>query len=327
MMTHFKPNKTQEKKTIVLPEGNAVRILEAACHCDQHDIAKIILLGDESEIHQQIDTLSLSLGNIQIIDYKNTDAINHFAKALLEESSKQSFTLKDAVKICQQPLCFANMLVKSGIADACVAGVKSTTGDVIRAALKIIGTKQLKSRPSSFFIMESQTLPTPVIFADCAMNISPTAQQLCNIAFQSSQSIKSLLGLDPKIAMLSFSTNGSATHKDVSKVISATQLIKEQHPDLEVIGEIQFDAAISNKILHKKWPNTAFEAPANVFIFPNLDAANLAYKVAEQFGQAKAIGPILQGFNKPINDLSRGAKVDDIINTIGITALQAEGNE
>ncbi|MEE9326138.1 MAG: phosphate acetyltransferase [Cocleimonas sp.] len=313
----------KQKRKIVLPESDDSRILEAAVYCDQNNIAEVVLLGDSKVIQQQLSKQKLSIGNIQIINPQKHKDLNRFAKTLIEVCPRKKLNTDQAYTLSQQPLYFANLLVRDAQVDACVAGINHTSGDVIRAALNVVSMQKEKSRPSSFFIIISNIFQNPVIFADCAMNISPNAKQLVDIAYQSSKSIQSLLNQKPKIAMLSFSTNGSAIHRDVTKVRNATKLLKEQHPELEVIGEIQFDAAISKDIFQKKWPESSFEPPANIFIFPTLDAANIAYKIAEQIGQATAIGPLLQGLAKPVNDLSRGATVESIVNTIAVTCLQA----
>ena len=312
----------QKQRKIVLPESQASRILEAATYCDQHKIAEIILLGENSVILDQLSELSLTQGNIQIIN--PLDHLEEYTDILFRLVDKKSFTMKQALELSQQPLYFADLMVRAGKVDASVAGAINTTGDVIRTALKVIGTERPKSRPSSFFIIQSAVLPTPVLFADCAMNIVPNTEQLVNIAYQSSKSIKALLDLTPKIALLSFSTKGSARHRNVTKVREATEIFQTNYPELDVIGEVQFDAALSREILEKKWSGSSFEAPANVFIFPSLEAANIGYKIAEHMGHAKTIGPILQGLAKPVNDLSRGANIQSIINTIAVTALQVE---
>jgi phosphate acetyltransferase len=314
----------KHKRKIVLPESEDSRILEAAVFCDQNEIAEVILLGESKTIQQRLEEQKLSLGAIQIVNPQNHINLDKFAEILIEVCPRKKLTKKQAYAMSQQPLYFANLMVRDAQVDACVAGISHTSGDVIRAALNVVSMQKEKSRPSSFFIIISTVFQNPVIFADCAMNIAPNAKQLVDIAYQSSKSIKSLLDQKPKIAMLSFSTNGSAIHRDVTKVRNATKLLKEQHPELEVIGDIQFDAAISKDILQKKWPESDFEPPANIFIFPTLDAANIAYKIAEQMGQATAIGPLLQGLAKPVNDLSRGASVEAIINTIAVTCLQVE---
>ncbi len=298
--------------------------MEAAVFCDRNNIAEILLLGNEKVIFQQLDHLGLTLGNITIIKPEQHNKRESYKETYRFVCDKKKLKDVQAIEFCNQPLIFANLLVKEGYADACVAGIKHATGDVIRAALRVIGTKTEKTRPSSFFIINSPVFPTSVIFADCAMNITPNAKQLAEIAYQSSRSLKVLLGLNEKIAMLSFSTKGSAHHKDVNKVVEATELLQKNHPTLNVIGEIQFDAAVSKIILKKKWPESTFEPPANIFIFPNLDAANMGYKIAEQMGKAKVIGPILQGLAKPVNDLSRGADIEAIINTIAVTCLQVD---
>ncbi len=313
----------QKKCRIILPEGCDSRILEAAVYADQNDIADIILLGKAKQINEALNGNKLSQGNIQIIDPENNEHSQLFADTLFQLRSKKGLSKDQADTYSRQPLYCANLMLRAGLADGCVAGAINLTGDVIRSALQVIGTESNESRLSSFFIMLlSDTTLNPVIFADCAINISPDASQLADIAFQSAKNAKELLGLDPKIAMLSFSTNGSAKHENVDKVRQATALLNQQHPELTAIGDIQFDAAISPDILNKKWPGTDFKAPANVFVFPSLEAGNIGYKIAERFGGATAIGPILQGLAKPVNDLSRGANVESIINTIAVTCLQ-----
>jgi phosphate acetyltransferase len=310
----------------VLPESDANRILEAAVYCDTHDIAEIILLGDSSTIEKQLSTLNLSAGNIQIINPADNENIQVFAETLYQLQStkkpKKRLSKQQAEELSQQPLYFANLMVREGLADGCVAGAITPTADIIRSALQTIGTVKPEARLSSFFIMLTPTLPTPVIFADCAINISPNATQLADIAFQSAKNAKALLGLEAKVALLSFSTNGSAQHENVDKIRETAHLLHTNHPEINVIGDIQFDAAVSNRILKKKWHDAHFEAPANVFIFPSLESGNICYKIAERIGGATAIGPILQGLAKPVNDLSRGADVKSIVNTIAVTALQ-----
>ena len=321
----------QNKRHIVLPESSDDRILKAAVEVSQNDIAQITLLGDAKAIHTQLDSLGLKPGNIQIVNPDDTSDLEtlkqneRYAELLFKLRKKKGLTREQAVLLSLQPLYHADLMVKSGDADACVAGVINPTGDVIRAALQVIGTESPSSRLSSFFILLMKPpLPSPVIFADCAINIDPDAKQLADIAYQSAQNSKTLLGIEPKVALLSFSTNGSAKHKNVDKVREATVLLHHQYPELRLIGDIQFDAAFSNDVLHTKWPASNFEAPANVFVFPSLEAGNIGYKIAERMGGATAIGPILQGLAKPVNDLSRGADVTAIINTIAVTCLQVK---
>ncbi|MEB8431950.1 phosphate acetyltransferase [Cocleimonas sp. KMM 6892] len=313
----------QSPKRIVLPESSDDRILQAAVAADQQGIAKITLLGDPAVINTQLEKLNLSLGNITIVHPETSD--NNYATNLFKLREKKGMTQTQADKISLQPLYFGDLMVQAGDADACVAGVINSTGNVIRAALHVLGTETPTTRLSSFFIMLLEApLESPVLFADCAINIDPDAEILADIAIQSAKNAKKLLGMDPKIAMLSFSTNGSAKHISVDKVREATDLVKEQAPELNIIGEIQLDAAMSKRVLATKWPDSDFQAPANIFVFPSLEAGNIGYKIAERFGNATAVGPILQGLAKPVNDLSRGADVEAIINTIAVTCLQCE---
>jgi phosphate acetyltransferase len=321
----------QNKRHIVLPESSDDRILKAAVEVSQNDIAQITLLGDAKAIHAQLDSLGLKPGNIQIVNPDDTSDLEtlkqneRYAELLFKLRKKKGLTKDQAVQLSLEPLYHADLMVKAGDADACVAGVINPTGDVIRAALQVIGTETPSSRLSSFIILLMKPpLPSPVIFADCAINIDPDAVQLADIAYQSAQNAKKLLGIKPKVALLSFSTNGSAKHENVDKIREATVLLHHQYPELSVIGDIQFDAAFSTKVLQTKWPASNFEAPANVFVFPSLEAGNIGYKIAERIGGATAIGPILQGLAKPVNDLSRGSDVQAIINTIAVTCLQVK---
>ncbi len=317
----------QSPKRIVLPESGDNRILEAAVAADKQGIAKIILLGEPSIISTQLEILNLSLGNITIVNPETNDngVAKNYAETLFELRAKKGMTQEQAITTSKQPLYFADLMVNAGDADACVAGAINSTGNVIRAALHVLGTESPETRLSSFtIILLEETLESPVIFADCAINIDPDAEILADIAIQSAKNAKKLLGIDPKVALLSFSTNGSAKHAAVDKVRIATDIVHEQAPDLTAIGEIQLDAAMSERVLTTKWPDSDFQAPANVFVFPSLEAGNIGYKIAERFGGATAVGPILQGLAKPVNDLSRGADVEAIINTIAVTCLQCE---
>ncbi|MEE9309704.1 MAG: phosphate acetyltransferase [Cocleimonas sp.] len=328
MKPDFIQQAKKHKRRIVLPESDANRILEAAVYCDTHEIAEIILLGNSTVIEKQLTTLDLSVGNIQIVNPATNENSKAFAKTLSQLQStkkpEKRLSKEQTEALSKQPLYFANLMVKEGLADGCVAGAINPTANVIRSALQTVGTIKPEARLSSFFIMLTPTLPTPVIFADCAINISPDATQLADIAYQSAKNATTLLGLDAKVALLSFSTNGSAQHENVDKIRETAHLLHTNHPEINVIGDIQFDAAVSNKILKKKWHDAHFEAPANVFIFPSLESGNICYKIAERIGGATAIGPILQGLAKPVNDLSRGADVESIINTIAVTCLQVK---
>ncbi|MCL4112390.1 UNVERIFIED_CONTAM: hypothetical protein GTU68_007228 [Idotea baltica] len=316
----------QVKRHIVLPESNDDRILKAAVEVDQNNIAAITLLGNADAVNKQLDSLGLRLGNIQIIDpndANNTQA-KELAKTLFELRKHKGINEEAAAELSKNPLYYGDLMVQVGAADACVAGVINSTGNVIRAALHVLGTKTKTTRLSSFMVMlnDKAGVPSPIVFADCAINIDPDSEILADIAAQSSQNAKALLGLEPKVAMLSFSTNGSAKHTEVDKVRDAVAILNKEYPELNVIGDVQFDAAFSNDVLNTKWKGNDFDAPANIFVFPSLEAGNIGYKIAERIGGADAIGPILQGLAKPVNDLSRGADVEDIIKTIAVTALQ-----
>ena len=316
----------QVKRHIVLPESTDDRILQAAVEVDTNDIAAITLLGDSKTVNAQLKELGLSLGNISIVDPNDVENSKNsqYANALYERRKNKGITEEQALELSKNPLYFGDLMVQAGDADACVAGVINSTGNVIRAALHVLGTKSKTTRLSSFFIMLSDKadVPSPIVFADCAINIDPDSEILADIAAQSSQNAKALLGIEPKVAMLSFSTNASAKHAEVDKVRNAVTILNKEHPDLNVIGEVQFDAAFSNDVLNTKWKGNNFQAPANIFVFPSLEAGNIGYKIAERIGGADAIGPILQGLAKPVNDLSRGADVEDIIKTIAVTSLQ-----
>jgi len=316
----------QAKRHIVLPESNDDRILEAAVEVDQNSIATITLLGKTEDVIGRLNELKLSLGSLQIVDPNDDSSPKNqaYADALYERRKHKGITKEEAAELSKNPLYFGDLMVKAGDADACVAGVINSTGNVIRAALHVIGTKSKSTRLSSFFIMlnDKPEVPSPIVFADCAININPDSEILADIATQSSENAVALLGIEPKVAMLSFSTNGSAKHEEVDKVRGAVEILNKENPTLNVIGDVQFDAAFSNKVLKVKWKDNEFQAPANIFIFPSLESGNIGYKIAERIGGSDPIGPIFQGLAKPVNDLSRGADVEDIIKTIAVTALQ-----
>ena len=326
MNPDFIKSAQQVKRHIVLPESNDDRILEAAVAVDQQNIAAITLLGNPEVVISRLNELKLSLGNIQIVDpndEKNPKS-KEYTDILFERRKHKGLSVEDATELSKNPLYFGDLMVKADDADACVAGVINSTGNVIRAALHVIGTVSKVTRLSSFFVMlsDKDNVPSPIVFADCAINIDPDSEILADIAAQSAKNAKALLGLEPKVAMLSFSTNASAKHAQVDKVRGAVDILKKEHPALNVIGDVQFDAAFSNDVLNVKWKDNDFDAPANIFVFPSLESGNIGYKIAERIGGADAIGPILQGLAKPVNDLSRGADVEDIIKTIAVTSLQ-----
>ncbi len=319
-------------KTIVLPEGTEERTMKAADYALKNGLADIILLGDEVEIKNKAAELGLSsLSKARLINPKTFEEKDYFADKLYQLRKGKGLTLEQAVTLVEDPLYLATLLIKEGRADGEVAGADNATGDVLRPAFQIIKTLPGVSAVSGAFIM---ILPEHkkqfgengiLVFSDCAVNPDPTTKQLAEQAIESARTAKYIAGIEPKVAMLSFSTKGSAKHEKVDKVVEATALAKEMNPQLAIDGELQADAAIIEAIGQKKAPGSAIAGKANVLIFPSLESGNIAYKLVQRLADAEAVGPVLQGLAAPINDLSRGCSVDDIINMIAITANQANG--
>ncbi len=325
IFNNLKQNARNKVRTIVLPEGEDERIIQAAIKLDKKQLAKVILLGDEKILHKNLDDFGARNNKITVIDPATSPRRDVYQNELYEVRKAKGITKKQAQELITQPLVFANLMLRTGDADACVAGAVHATADVVRNALQLIGSADRVKLVSSFFIMvlkEKVAGLDSLIFADCALNIEPDANELSKIARASVESARQLLGIKPKVAFLSFSTNGSARHSKVNKIKEATKLAKKIMPKVDIIGEVQLDAAIDNEILTVKYPASGFEAPANVLIFPNLEAANIGYKLTQRFANAKAVGPILQGLAKPVNDLSRGCSVDDIVATVVVSANQ-----
>jgi len=312
---------------IVLPEARDSRILQAAHKITQQGIAEIILLGDTDKIQEQAGIEKIDLDEIRVIDPIVDSNRDQYIDQLLKIRNHKGLTPDQAENEINNPLVLANILISLGKCAGCVAGADNTTSDVVRTALQIIGAQPGTDLVSSFFLMEHslphQAIQGTVIYADCAMVIDPDASQLAEIAIASTSSAKALIGLDPKVALLSFSTAGSAKHAYADKVIEAGKIIAERAPELPLMTEVQFDAAISQDILDQKAPDIHVNAPANVFIFPDLQSANIGYKIAQRIGGVSAVGPILQGLNKPVNDLSRGCSVEDIVQLVAITSVQS----
>lgn len=309
----------QAGSTIVLPEGDEERILRACEVLLKNDIAKIVLLGDEAHIQNKINSLGLKIQNIQIIDPKTSSLKDEFANDFYELRKAKGVSLEDAQKIMLDVSYFGTMMVHKGLADGMVSGAVHTTADTIRPALQIIKTNPGISVVSSIFFMclDTQTL----IFGDCAVNPNPNPQELAQIATSSAQTAQSF-GFEPKVAMLSYSTGSSGAGADVQKVVDATKLAKDGASDISIDGPLQFDAAFVPSVAKSKMPDSDVAGKANVFIMPDLNTGNITYKAVQRTANAIAIGPVLQGLRKPVNDLSRGCLVDDIINTVAITAIQ-----
>ena len=314
-----------KNKCIVLAEGEEERIIRAAEEIVAEKIARLILIGNKEVI---LSKAQKSLDGVTIID-PNTDDISEYANLLFELRKSKGMTEEQAVEFAKKPLYLGVLLVKAGKADGMVAGAINSTGDTLRPALQIIKTAPGIKTVSSCFIM---VLPEGckygengiMVFGDCAVNINPDAQQLADIAIASAQSAASIAGIEPKVAMLSFSTKGSAKHEFVDKVVEATKIVKELAPDLKVDGELQFDAAVVKSVASLKAPGSDIAGSANVMIFPDIQAGNIGYKLVQRLAGAEAVGPICQGFNMPVNDLSRGCSAEDVVNVTAMTVLQCK---
>lgn len=318
----------QHPATITLCETDDPRVLQAAVKAQQSHIANIILIGDETKIRDSASNLKLDIAHIEIQNPKNSNHRELLFHTLLQKRGPKGMTPEQAEIALNDPLCFANMMVEANLADGSVAGAVYSTADVVRNALQLIGKKSEIPIVSSFFLMLLDKAHHPhqggIIFSDCGLVIDPDAEQLAAIAVAASQSVKALLDEEPRIAMLSFSTAGSAKHPKVDKVVQAAKLVKQALPDVAIDEDVQFDTAIIPEVAHKKLKDSKVHGRSNVFIFPDLDAGNIGYKIAERLGGATAIGPLLQGLSKPANDLSRGCSIDDIYHVIAITTLQAQ---
>ena len=315
-------------KRIVLTEGEDVRILQAAARLTIDLVAVVTVLGSTETITNKANQLGLSLQGINIVDPLNSELRQELANLLHELRAKKGMTQEVAFELAGQPLWFANLLVRAGHQDGVVSGAVHTTGDVVRAAIQVIGVDKAFKMISSFFLMVLDKPHHPrqgsMVFSDCGLVIDPNAEQLAEIASAAANSYQALNSDAAKVAMLSFSTQGSAAHPDVDKVAEATRRVKAARPDLCVDGEVQLDAAIIPAIAASKIKESDVNGEANVLVFPSLEAGNIAYKLVERFAGAKAVGPLLQGLAQPANDLSRGCSADDVYYVAAVTVVQAQ---
>ncbi len=312
---------------IVMSEGEDPRIVEGSLRAKRDGLATITLVGNDAEVARQIQLTGGLAGDVEIVDPKTSPSAARYSEAFHELRKHKGVDADAAREALLNPLNFAAMMVRLGDADGTIGGAVATTADTVRAALQIIGRKEGAGIVSSFFVMilseDHHAKKGSFVFADCALVVDPTSEELADIAISSADSFLGLVNENPRVAMLSFSTSGSANHERVRKVVEATARVRSQRPDLTVGGDLQFDSAFVPAIGTSKAPTSPVKGDANVFIFPSLEAANIGYKIAERIGGAKAVGPILQGLAKPANDLSRGCSVDDVYQLIAVTSVQA----
>ena len=320
----------EDKKTIILPEAEDKRVLEAASKVIKQGFAKVILLGDEEKIKEDSSKNKIDLDGVDIINPLTSDKKEEYKQKLYELRKNKGMTLKQAEELLKEPIYFGMMMLKdeNSKADGLVSGAAHSTANTLRPALQILKTKPGTKLVSAFFVMcvpdceygENGTF----IFGDSGLNQNPTADELSEIAISSSKSFEQLVRKEAKVAMLSYSTKGSAKSELTEKVIEATKLVKEKETNLMVDGELQLDAAIVPEIAASKAPDSPLKGEANVLIFPDLDAGNIGYKLVQRLAKAEAYGPLCQGIAKPVNDLSRGCSADDIVGVVAITAVQAQ---
>jgi phosphate acetyltransferase len=317
-----------DRKTIVLAEGSELRTLKATSIILKEKIANIILLGNETEIVEKAKGLDIS--DAKIINPEKSDRYEEFVENLFQLRKAKGLEYTQAQELIKNPLYFGVMMVKNDLADGMVAGAVNSTPDVLRPSLQILRTAPDTKIVSSFFVME---VPDPnygergtFIYSDCGLNENPNSDQLSEIAISSADSFKLLVEAEPTVAMLSYSTYGSAKSAMVDKVKEATELAKNKKPEMQIDGELQVDAAIVQAVGKKKAPESKVAGKANVLIFPDLNSGNIAYKLTERLAKAKAYGPITQGIAKPVNDLSRGCNAEDIVGVTAITCVQAQNN-
>lgn len=312
---------SSSKKTIILPESHDDRVIKAAEILAKRKIASVITIGNEVKVLGKANELGCDLTGVRIIDPAKSDKLSDFINIYFNLRKKKGISIETARETMKKDLFFGAMMVKESMADGSVAGSAASTADVLRAGIQCIGMPEGISTVSSFFLMI--TPEKTYSFADCAVVPAPDVEQLADIAITTAVNHQKLTGEDPYVAMLSFSTKGSAEHESIDKVIQATELVRKKRPELNVDGELQFDAAIMDSVGRRKAPGSKVAGRANVLIFPDLNAGNIGYKIAQRLGKADAVGPVVQGLKRPFFDLSRGCSVDDIVNTSAIAVLMS----
>ena len=330
LITKIREKAKKSHKKIVLPEGTEERTLKAADIILEEKLAKVVLLGNRETIFKMAGELGLkNIEQAEIIDPLTSTERERYAAMMVEIRREKGLTTEEALKQLDNPLVYATIMIKAGDADGEVAGAMNATGDVLRPAFQYVKTMPGISVVSGAFLMIMKDKEFGedglMVFADCAVHPNPNERELAEIAVATGRTAKAIAGIEPRIAMLSFSTKGSAKHEMVDKVVNATRIAKEMAPDLKIDGELQADAAIIEAIGKSKAPGSEIAGKANVLVFPTLETGNIAYKLVQRLAHAEAVGPVLQGMAAPINDLSRGCSVSDIVNLVAITANQAAG--
>ena len=315
-------------KTIVLPEATDIRVLKAAAIALEEGFAKIVLVGDPQKIKQLAQENQLDISQAMIINPKTSEKAEDYANALYELRKQKGMTLEDAKKLIEDEVYFGMMMVKQEEADGLVSGAIHSTADTLRPALQILKTAPGTKLVSAFFAMVVPDCEYGedgvFVFGDCGLNANPNSEELAEIAKSSSESFERLVGKEPMVGMLSYSTYGSAKSESTEKVIEATRIVKERYPELKVDGELQLDSAIVPEVAKSKAPGSEVAGKCNTLIFPDLNAGNIGYKLTQRLGGAEAYGPLCQGIAKPVNDLSRGCSSEDVAGVIAITCVQAQ---